>query len=343
MKRYGNLFESVCDLENLYAALRVCLRGKRYKGPVLRFTANLSEEMLRLQEELETGAYRVSPYFGFYVTEPKVRWIEALPFRDRVVQQALCQVIGPIMEKTFIADSFACLVGRGTHAGSARLQGFIRKAQARYGRAWCLQGDIHSYFPSISHDVLLEMFERKIKCRRTLDLIKLITNSNGKSVGIPIGNLLSQLSANVYLTPFDYFIKERLRVKYYIRYMDDFCLIHGGKKYLRYLMSQIEAFVRDRLQLQSNGKTGIFPLEQGVDFLGYRTWATHKLLRKRSIKRMRRKLKAMRRKYIAGEIDRSKIDATVSSWTAHAMHANTYRLRSKIFGAFNLPIRGDSA
>jgi retron-type reverse transcriptase len=332
MKRYGNLYHKIYDLENLYKAYAVCLRGKRLKRGVLPFTYNLSAELLRLQRELKTETYQVGNYYSFYVFEPKKRLVQALPFRDRVVQQALCQVITPIFEKTFISDTFACIVDRGTHAGSNQLQSFLRRVQNRWGKAYCLQCDIASYFPSINHAVLLEMFAKKIKCRSTMWLIRLITDSNRQDTGIPIGNLLSQLSANLYLSLLDHHVKEIFGVRYYLRYMDDFCLIHASKKYLAYLKCEIEKFINKRLALNLNHKTSIFPITQGVDFLGYRTWITHRLIRKRSIKRMRRKLKTMRIKYKAGQISLSKISASVMSWVAHCKHADTYRLRGKVLG-----------
>lgn len=330
MKRYGNLYHKIYDLENLYRAYNVCLRGKRLKRGVLPFTYNLSAELLRLQRELKTETYQVGNYYSFYVYEPKKRLVQALPFRDRIVQQALCQIITPVFEKTFISDTFACIVDRGTHAGSNRLQSFLRRAQNRWGKVYCLQCDIAAYFPSINHNVLLRMFARKIKCRSTMQLIKLITNSNKQSVGIPIGNLLSQLSANLYLSLMGHYAKEKIGVRYYLRYMDDFCVIHASKKYLAYLKSDIEKFLKARLSLLLNRKTSVFPITQGVDFLGYRTWTSHKLVRKRSIKRMRRKLKVMMYKYKEGRIDLSKINASVMSWVAHCKHADTHSLRKKV-------------
>lgn len=332
MKRYGNLYHKIYNLKNLYKAYTVCLRGKKLKRGVLPFTYKLSSELLRLQRELRTETYQVGNYYNFYVFEPKKRLVQALPFRDRIVQQALCQIITPIIEKTFIVDTFACIKDRGTHAGSNRLQSFLRRAQNRWGKAYCLQCDIASYFPSIDHDILLDLFLKKIKCQPTMRLIRLITNSNQQAVGIPIGNLLSQLSANLYLSLLDHQVKEAWGVKYYLRYMDDFCLIHASKKYLTYLKYEIEKFINEQLALNLNRKTSIFPIAQGVDFLGYRTWITHRLIRKRSIKRMRRKLKAMWLKYKAGQIDIGRINASVMSWVAHCKHADTYRLRRKVLG-----------
>lgn len=332
MKRYGKLYHKIYDLENLYNAYAVCLRGKRLQRGVLPFTYNLSKELLCIQHKLKNETYQVGNYYNFYVFEPKKRLVQALPFRDRVIQQALCQIITPIIEKIFIRDTFACIKDRGTHAGSARLQFFLRNAQKRCGKVYCLQCDIASYFSSIDHDILLDMFSRKIKCQMTMKLIKLITNSNQQSVGIPIGNLLSQLSANLYLSFLDHYVKETLGVRYYLRYMDDFCLIHASKKYLVYLKSEIKNFICKHLALNLNRKTSIFPATQGIDFLGYRTWPTHKLIRKRSIKRMSRRLEAMKRKYETKQIGIEKINASIMSWVAHCKHADTYRLRTLMLG-----------
>jgi len=330
MKRFGNLFDQICELENLYQAYRVCLRGKRLKRDVLPVTFNLSAELLQLQRAMRSGSYRTGPYYGFYVYEPKKRLVQALPFRDRIVQQALCQVITRPIERSFIYDTYACRIQKGTHAGSCRLQHFLRSAQDRWGRVWCLQCDVRSYFQSIDHQILQRLFEEKIKCRRTLDLIRVITDSNGQTVGIPIGNLLSQLSANLYLDGLDHYMKEKLKIRYYIRYMDDFCLIHGGKKYLGYLWRVIEDYLREERLLELNQKTALFPIAQGVDFLGYRTWPDHKLLRKRSVKRMRRKMRAMARHYAAGQIPLDRVTASIRSWVAHCRHANAYHLREKV-------------
>jgi len=335
MKRHSFLHHRIYEIENLFNAYRVCLKGKRLRRGVLPFTYNLSKELYQIQRELISETYCPGDYFSFYVYEPKKRMVQALPFRDRIVQQALCQVINPVFEKTFIKDTYACIKNRGTHAGSDQLVNYLRKSQAMFGKVYCLQCDIASYFPSINHAILLDLFQRKIKCRKTMNLIRLITESNGQAVGIPIGNLLSQLSANMYLNVLDHHAKEHWRLPYYIRYMDDFCILHGSKKYLWWLKAEIEAFLKEKLALTLNRKSSMFPISQGVDFLGYRTWTTHKLVRKRSIKKARRKLKAMAKLYHEGKISLAKISESATSWSAHCEHADTYRLRLKTFEKLN--------
>jgi RNA-directed DNA polymerase len=340
MKRHADLFPRICNLENIYHAHRVCLRGKRLTRGVLPFTYNLSRELHRIRRDLLSGTYRVGNYYSFYVTEPKRRLVQALPFRDRVVQQALCQVIEPIFLSTFIRDNYACIKGRGTHAGAAQLTAYLRKSQARWGKTYCLQCDIAGYFPSIHHHILLDLFRRKIKCKPTLRLIEQITNSNHQVVGIPIGNLLSQLSANIYLSPLDHHVKEHWRLPYYIRYMDDFVILHGSKKYLGWLKQEIKTYINDHLALALNKKTAVFPASRGVDFLGYRIWPTHRLVRKRSVKKAKRKFAAMARQYHAGRMDLQTIAASTRSWAAHCEHADTYRLRSKVFKDLSKKIKG---
>lgn len=339
-KTYNNLYPLIYDFENLYRAYLKARRNKRYQQEVLAFTANLEENLLQIQNELIWKTYRTGPYRFFYVHDPKTRLVAALPFKDRVVQHALCNIIEPIFESRFIYDSYACRVGKGTHAGADRVTQFLRIAQRKWERVYCLKGDIVQYFPSINHAILKAIIRKRIACPDTLWLIDEIIDSGGDGSdcprGLPIGNLTSQLWANVYLDQLDHFVKEVLREKYYVRYMDDFVILSGDKKHLWDIKHQIEDFLADKLDLRLNGKTGIWLISQGIDFLGYRIWPTHRLVRKSSIKRMKRKLKVFQRKYREGRIDLDKINATIQSWIGHVSYANSYNLRRKLFRAFIL-------
>lgn len=164
----------------------------------------------------------------------------------------------------------------------------------------------------------------------------IIYSAGSNGIGIPIGNLTSQLFANIYLNELDQYVKHQLRVHYYLRYMDDFIVLHHTKKKLRRWRYQIEHYLDERLNLWLNNRTAIFPEKRGVDFLGYRIWRTHRLLRKRSVKRMKRNLREFEEKYARGEISLEEIDASIQSWVGHAMHANTYNLRRKLFSNFRL-------
>lgn len=330
-KTYPYLFEQITDFSNLHVAYLAARRGKRYSADALHFGANLEEGLLALREELRQGSYRTGHYNVFMVHEPKARQIAALPFRDRVAHHALCRVIEPIWEARFIRDSYACRVGKGTHACANRLTQFLRQAERRWpGEVYGLKLDVRSYFPSINHAILLGLLRRHIACDRTLALITEIVGSwpvNGGETGLPIGNLTSQLFANVYLHELDLFVKQELHAKMYVRYMDDAVIVAGDRGWLRDAQAQIAAFLAEQLRLRLNRKTEIFPAAQGINFLGYRIWATHRLLRRDSVRRMRRRLRAFRARWQRGEPILQELDASVQSWLGHARHANTYRLR----------------
>lgn len=346
VKTYNNLYPLIYDFENLYRAYLKARRNKRYQQEVLTFTVNLGENLLQIQNELIWKTYRTGPYRFFYVHDPKTRLVAALPFKDRVVQHALCNIIEPIFESRFIYDSYACRVGKGTHAGADRVTQFLRIAQRKWERVYCLKGDIAQCFPSINHAILKAIIRKRITCPDTLWLIDEIIDSGGDGSdcprGLPIGNLTSQLWANVYLDQLDHFVKEVLRERYYVRYMDDFVVIGGDKRHLWEVKKEIEGFLADKLDLRLNDKTGVWPISQGIDFLGYRIWPTHRLVRKSSIKRMKRKLKAFQRKFRGGRISLDKINATIQSWLGHVSHANSYNLRRKLLENFVLT-RGKDA
>lgn len=340
-KSYANLYPQIYDFENLYRAYLKARCGKRYRPEVLAFTARLEENLLQLQNELIWKTYRTGRYREFYVYEPKPRLIMALPFRDRVVHHALCNVIEPIFERRFIYDSYACRPGKGTHAGANRVTQFLRTLSRKYERVYCLKGDISKYFPSVDHEILRGLIRRQIACPDTLWLIDEVIASaadpeDPQPKGMPIGNLTSQLFANIYLDPLDRFVKHTLRAKYYVRYMDDFILLSPDKAELWTFKREIAGFLESRLLLTLNGKTSVFPVSQGIDFLGYRIWPTHRLLRKSSVKRMKRKLKAFQKKYAQGRVTLDEINASIQSWLGHAKHANTYNLRRKLFEKFVL-------
>jgi len=338
MRTYKNLYARIYAFENLYQAYLKARRGHKDDPGVLIFTDNLDRELIKLQGELISKAYKTGPYRRFYVHDPKTRLVAALPFRDRVLQHALCNVIEPLFDRQFIYDSYACRVGKGTHTGADRVTEFLRRATRLWPRPYCIKCDISQYFPSVQHKTLLAIIRRTIACEDTMRLIQEILSSwvdtnDPDPRGLPIGNLTSQLWANVYLDQLDHFIKEALRVKFYVRYMDDFVIIHGSKAELWQLKREIEDYLDSKLSLKLNGKTSIFPISHGIDFLGYRIWSDHRLLRKRSIKRIKRALRHFQKLYSQGKIGFDRINATVQSWLGHAKHADSYRFRQKLFDA----------
>lgn len=345
MKRYGNLFSQITSFENLYLASRKARKGKRLKDNVITFEKNIEDEIFRLQEELISKTYIPGKYREFVIYERKPRKISAAPYRDRVVHHALCNVIEPVFEKTFIYDSYACRNDKGTHKAVDRFTGFCRKNK------YVLKCDIKKYFSSIDHEILFEKIKKKIKCKDTLWLIKIIINHSNpqeevidyfkgddlfepfkRRKGIPIGNLTSQFFANIYLNELDHYAKEILKCKQYIRYVDDIAICDDSKRRLWEIKGEIEEYLeKERLKLHPK-KCWVFPVSIGTDFLGYRIFPTHRLIRKDNSMKFIEKLKNMSRLYGKGILNWADINPSVQSWLGHAKHADTYKLRREIFG-----------
>lgn len=255
MKRYNHLFDKIISFGNLLLAAKKAQKGKRYKEKTALFNLNLERELIFLQAELSDMSYRHGGYRDFYIYDPKRRLISAAPYRDRVLHHALCNVIEPLFDRTFIHDSYACRVGKGAHAAVDKYTEFSRKNR------FVLQCDIKKYFPSIDRGLLIGIIARKIKCEKTLWLIREIIGSRrtnsamtdnsdeeiAKSLygskGIPIGNLTSQFFANVYMNAFDHFIKEDIGCRYYIRYVGDFVILDNSKERLHEVKDLTEDYL----------------------------------------------------------------------------------------------------
>jgi retron-type reverse transcriptase len=356
MKRYKDLYAKIYDFENLYEAYLEARKNKRYKEDVLQFSAHLEENLIILQNELIYKTYRVGHYHQFMVSEPKKRLIMALPFRDRVVQWAIYRQLNPLLDRQFIEDSYACRIGKGTHNAVDRLQYWLRKID-RTGKQWyCLKMDVAKYFYRVDHEILMRILERKIKDKELLWLLSAIINSedtafglpldadiadNNSAVrlfdcGMPIGNLTSQMFANLYLNELDQFVKQELREHYYIRYMDDMLILTDSKAKAHALKAEIERFLDEQLHLNLNNKTGIRPVYLGVEFLGFRVWATHRKLRKSSAKKLRRGLRNLRVLYSKGRKTLSETVASAKSYFSIFRHFDGYNLRRKLCKTFVL-------
>ncbi len=333
-KTYKNLYGLIYDFANLHTAYLASSRSKRYRQDVLRFTQNLEFNLICLQNELIWKTYTTGRYRHFFVYEPKKRAVVSLPFRDRVIQHALVSVIEPIWERRFIYDSYACRRGRGTHRAVNRAQAFIRAVKLQHGKVYVLKADISKYFASIDHQILWRLLGKRIACADTMRLLGGIIDSTPGQVGIPIGNLTSQLFANIYLHELDEHVKYALRESCYVRYMDDFIIVHHDKGHLHELRRVLETFLWENLRLQTNAKTQVFPVAlrrgRGLDFLGYKIWASHKEVKKKTIKRMVKQLKRLRKQYAADKITWQAARASVMSWLGHIKHADSYKQRTKI-------------
>ncbi len=353
MKRYGHLWEDMISFENLLRAAEKARRGKRFKPGAARFFFRLEPELVRLQDELATFTYRPGPYRTFTIYEGKPRQISAAPFRDRVVHHALTGILEPIFERSFIHDSYACRKGKGTHAAVNRCQQFAR----RY--TYVLKADVRKYFPSIDHAILKDRFARRIKDPNVLWLVStIIDHSNPQTPaimwfpgddlftpterrrGLPLGNQTSQFFANVYLDPLDHFVTNRLRLSY-VRYVDDFLVFSNDKQRLQQARAQISQFL-DRLRLRIHeDKSVVSPTRDGIRFLGYRVFATHRVLAKENVRRFRRRMRWMQRSFADGRLSMADIRPRIMSWISHARQADTYRLRADIFS--NMPFQRAAA
>jgi retron-type reverse transcriptase len=328
-KSFSRLWEHIIDFENLYHAFREASTGKRYRWESLKFKNNLEENLIILQNELEWDMYKPDHYRQFIIKEPKQRLISAPTFRDRVVHHALCRIIDPVFENRMIYETFACRFGKGTHAAVRHIQKCARKAQRKWGGYYVLKCDIKSFFPSVDHDVLMDIMRRHISDKKTLNLIGVIIRSyespyqDGK--GIPIGALTSQLGANIVLTPFDHWMKEDNHAEFYARYMDDFIILHNDKKYLWELLCKIENYLHDNLKLTLNPKTGIFPGKNGIDFCGYRVWPTHIKPRKSTLKRAKKRLQKMTFMYKTNPKIFEHAKASIMSFMGYIRHCDGWR------------------
>lgn len=325
MKKHKNLLEKTAEFENLYNAYLKARRGKNEIKEVASFTYALENELFNLQDELVNGTYKTGKYHNFVLYEPKKRLISALPFRDRIVHHAVCNVISPIFETTFIHDSYACRKNKGTHKGIARLQKFIAKTPSFY----CLKCDVSKYFQSVDNAVLKQLLRKKIADKKMLDVLDGIIDSFAE--GIPIGNLTSQLFANIFLTDLDNYAKHALKAEYYIRYMDDFIILDSSKKNLHEMKSKIALFLASmNLQLHPK-KAVIFPAKQGIDFLGYVVYEHHKKARKSTVKRFIKRVKQKISQYNAHSISFEKLLESFNSWNAYLGHADTFSLKKSIY------------
>ena len=325
------LYDRVVDFANLHQSYLAARKCKRYRPSVLRFGFCLEENLLALERELRQKTYRHGGYREFTVVEAKKRTIKAAPFRDRVVHHALCNVIEPIFERSFIFDSYACRKGRGTHAAVRRLEKFIHalRSNAEDGKIYCLKCDISKYFDSIDHDVLRVLIRKKIHDENVLWLCDAIIASN--TPGIPIGNLTSQLFANIYLTELDYFVKRVLHERYYIRYMDDFLILGNDKKHLREDKERIRIFLKERLRLALHPKKAeIFPCAQGIDFLGYVVRDGRRLLRASTVRRFLKRQKRVRAFEEGAAAVLKRADGGYASWRGYAHFADAYMLTQRL-------------
>lgn len=344
------MYDHLCNWDNLLLAYRRASKGKRGHANVAAFEHRLEDNLLSLQADLTSQAYMPGAYRSFYIHEPKRRLISAAPFRDRVVHHALCNLIEPAFERSFIADSYANRLGKGTHRALNRCQQFARRYR------YALLCDIKQFFPSIDHATLRETLARKIDDARVMWLVDRVLASGvgvlseaydmtyfpGDDLfaalrprGLPIGNLTSQFWANVYLNPFDHFVKRELRCPAYVRYVDDVLLFADAPSPLwEWREAIVDRLARLRLRIHPGAhprSTG-----EGIPFLGFVVFPDRRRLKRRKGVYFRRRLRRLARRYVEGEIDLETLTASVRGWVNHVCRANTIGLRKAVLGRMDI-------
>ncbi len=341
----NGLYNHLCRFDNLLLAWKKAGRGKRSNPAVAAFEFGLEENLLTLQEELEAKTYRPGAYHSFYIHDPKRRLISAAPFRDRVVHHALCNLIEPLFERSFVFDSYANRVGKGNHRALDRAQLFARRHR------FVLPLDLQKYFPSIDHAILRRTIARKVKDRDVMWLVGRVLESGrgvlddeydmawfpgddllaaGRPRGLPIGNLTSQFWANCYLSGFDHFVKRELRCPGYVRYVDDMLFFADDKKSLWELKGRVIERLAGLRLTAHEGRCQVLPVTEGIPFLGFRLFPHRRRLKARKAVAFARRHRERLRAYAAGAMEFEEVSAGVQGWVAHAAHGDTGGLRRSL-------------
>ncbi len=328
------LFEQITSLDNLLLSWQEFKAGKRGKPDVQNFERNLEDNLFQLRHELVNHTYTHQPYESFLIFDPKLRQIHKATVCDRIVHHAVFRNLYPLFDHTLIYDSYSCRIGKGTHRAVKRLENFTKGVSQNYRRpCYYLKCDIRKFFASVDHTILKDLLRRRVTDHNALKLLDQIIDSFQVNLakGLPIGNLTSQIFANIYLDNFDKFIKHQLKVRYYIRYTDDFVMVSDNKKYLEGLIPQMETYLSENLKLNLHPKK-IFlnKLTRGIDFLGYVVLPYRQSLRTKAKNRMLRKLDGKIVKFTREEISLEKLKQTVSSYLGVLKHCRSQNLRKRI-------------
>ena len=323
----GRTFDHITSVDNLFSAWKEFKKNKSKKMDVMEFSLNLENNIFALQKELTSKSWICDGYKSFYINDPKPRAIHKATVRDRVLYQAVYRVLYPIFDKTFIFDSYSSRTGKGTHAGIKRLNIFLRKLSQNYKKPiYALKCDIRRFFDSIDHKLLLTLLGQKINCSETMELVAKIIDSFHKSPGkgLPLGNVTSQIFANIYMNSFDWYVKKELGSKYYVRYCDDFIILSPDKVTLfdniRYIVCYLDNNLK--LSLHSN-KVFIRKFHQGIDFLGAVLLPHHIVPRTKTKKRIIKKLAELLQGLQAGELTKDRLNRSISSYLGHLSHTKS--------------------
>jgi len=322
-------YQDIISLENLFFAWDEFLRGKRGKKDVQEFGLNLSDNLVSLLEYLTNFSYTHGPYDAFKISDPKPRDIHKACVRDRVLHHAIYRQLYPFFNNTFIADSYSCQLNKGVHKALNKFRAFgLKVSRNNTKTVWILKCDIRKFFASIDHAILLKILSTYIPDKNVLMLLEEVIesfNADTPGRGLPLGNLTSQLFCNIYMNKFDQYVKHRLKVKYYIRYADDFCFFSRNKNDLLKIVPQISVFLKQQLKLQLHpNKLFIKTLASGVDFLGWIHFPYHRVLRSVTKRRMFKGIK-----------NRPK-NPTLQSYLGLISHGNTFGIKQEALNWYGL-------
>jgi len=338
MKVARYLFEKMISLSHLFDCWTYFRRGKRKRKDIQQFERYLEDNIFQLREDLVSFRYQHDRYEHFYVSDPKQRRISKATVRDRLVHQMVYAVLTEVFDKTLFFHSLSSRLGKGTHVGVSQLHKMIRKVSGNGVRhCYALKMDIKRFFDSINHGILKGLIRKTVLDEKALKIIDRIIDGFmvTKGVGIPLGNVTSQLFANIYLHELDTFIKHSLKEPFYLRYCDDFIIVSTDVHYLRSLVATIGDFLKKHLRLELHPKKVIVKkLSQGIDFVGYVIFSKYILLRTRTSQRMKRRLNEAYVQYLQGDINSTAMDQRLQSYLGILSHANQYALSEALKNAY---------
>lgn len=328
------IFDEIISLENLFLAWREFRKGKRSKLDVQEFEFNLEDNLFQLHYELKTKTYQHSYYTPFNICDPKPRRIHKAIIKDRVLHHAIFRILYPIFDKSFIYDSYSCRLNKGTHRAVNRLEQFARKSSKNNTKTlFTLKCDIKKFFDSVDQNILLKLIEKKIQDEGVVWLVEKIVKSF-KS-GLPLGNVTSQLFANIYLNKLDQFAKHELKTRYYLRYCDDFVILGKTRENLEKLVEPINDFLENKLKLTLHtDKIIIRKYRQGIDFLGYVVLPHYRVLRTKTKRRILKKIKAKQRQFQNGLIAEESFNQSLQSYFGILKHCKGYKIQKQILSLF---------
>jgi retron-type reverse transcriptase len=324
---FSHGYDRIISLENLLEAWREFASGKRSRHDVQMFELNLMDNLLSLHNDLKSKTYQHANYEAFRVSDPKPRSIHKASVRDRLLHRALYRILYPFFDRTFIYDSYSCRFGKGTHKALDRFRSLAHQVSKNHTKTvWVLKCDVRKFFASIDHDTLVEIIKDYVFDADTLFLLSKIIrsfHSTQNGVGLPLGNLTSQLFANVYLNQLDQFVKNKIKARYYLRYADDFVVMSQDKNWLLIILSELNYFLLQNLKLVLHpDKISIKTLASGIDFLGWVHFPDHRVLRRATRRRMFKNIERQEKRR-----------ETIASYLGLINHGNTYKLKIQILNA----------